>query len=151
MTKICTKCNVAKPATKDFFGHTPSGNFRGMCNTCRNKNSQEYAKKNPRSVTTRSKTRQTNTCRWKPTPKLKQLLFERQAGLCGLCQDVMNPDEVLDSTCLQVDHLTPASKGGTNDKANLVLAHRKCNQEKAGKTFDEYVAWRKHVGLPDLK
>ena len=151
MTKICTKCNVAQPATREFFGSTQKGNLRGECRACIRIKNKHYAKTNPDSVIKRAKTRQSHTCSWKPTPELKQLLFKRQAGLCGLCQDVMNSDEVLDSTCLQVEHLTPASKGGTNDETNLVLAHRKCNQEKAGKTFDEYVAWRKRVGLPDLK
>ena len=151
MDKTCTKCNVARPATREFFGSTPSGNLRGECRACIRQKNKRYASKNPQSVIKRARTRKSHTCGWKPSNELKQSLFERQSGLCGLCNDVMNLDDVLDPTHLQVEHLTPASKGGTNDESNLVLAHRKCNQEKAGKTLEEYIAWRKLVGLPSIK
>ena len=62
----------------------------------------------------------------------------------------MNDAYILDPKHLQVEHLTPASKGGTNDESNLVLAHRCCNQEKKQKTMPEYLAWREKVGLPAL-
>ena len=48
----------------------------------------------------------------------------------------------------QVEHLFPVSRGGTNKPSNLVLAHRKCNQEKSDKDIKEYFLWRRKVGLP---
>ena len=151
MVKTCTKCNLEQPATREFFGSTPKGNLRGECRSCVRTRSKHYAKNNPENKAKQAKIRRSRTGKWAPTSKLKKLLFERQSGLCGLCTNVMNPDEILDSTCLHVEHLTPTCKGGTNDESNLVLAHRKCNLEKANKTFEEYIAWRKIVGLPDIK
>lgn len=29
-----------------------------------------------------------------------------------------------------IEHLTPRSKGGTNDMSNLALAHKRCNRER---------------------
>lgn|SRR3990167_1081912 len=37
-----------------------------------------------------------------------------------------------------IDHKIPVSKGGTNERINLEIAHRKCNSSKFTKTFDEY-------------
>jgi 5-methylcytosine-specific restriction endonuclease McrA len=69
-------------------------------------------------------------------------LFEEQQGRCALCGlAIQNTEDA------QVEHLKPLNKGGTNDEQNLVLAHSKCNQEKHGKSFPEYVAWRERVGL----
>jgi 5-methylcytosine-specific restriction endonuclease McrA len=38
-----------------------------------------------------------------------------------------------------LEHLTPISRGGTNDKVNLGVAHRKCNFIKGVKTLQEYL------------
>lgn len=48
----------------------------------------------------------------------------------------------------QAEHLTPAVRGGSNQYANLALAHVSCNREKANKTLGEYIEWRRVVGLP---
>ncbi len=148
--KTCTKCGESKPADREFFGSTPKGNLRGSCRACGRKKSKQYAKDNPESVRQRTTTRQTNTNRWKPSDELKKCLFQEQDGCCALCCQPMNEAEILDSTCLQVEHLIPVSKGGNHDEDNLVLSHRKCNQEKAAKTIVELIAWRSRVGYPAI-
>jgi 5-methylcytosine-specific restriction endonuclease McrA len=40
-----------------------------------------------------------------------------------------------------LDHLIPASKGGTDDPENLKLAHRSCNRAKGDRLPDGMV-WR---------
>lgn len=40
-----------------------------------------------------------------------------------------------------MDHLTPKSRGGTNDPSNLVPACDRCNNLKGNKTPAEYGAW----------
>lgn len=147
-TKRCTKCGEEKPATREFFGSTPAGNLRGTCRTCINARSKQYAKDNPESVLRRSHERQLRANKWKPSDQLKHQLFTEQDGRCGLCGEPMDASAVLDSRQLQVEHLTPVVRGGNNDRENLVLAHRTCNQEKANKTWPEYIAWRAKVGLP---
>ena len=37
-----------------------------------------------------------------------------------------------------LEHKIPLSRGGTNDKANLDVAHRLCNLKKHSKTEEEY-------------
>ncbi len=37
-----------------------------------------------------------------------------------------------------IDHLTPISRGGTNDYDNLGIAHGKCNNRKYTKTLSEW-------------
>lgn len=148
--KQCTKCGEWKPATRDYFGSTRNGNLRGSCRVCRNKHSKEYAKKNPDSVLRRSLKRHAQVDKWKPTDELKTKLAVEQKGRCALCGEPIDKDGLFDATKVQVEHLTPVSKGGTNDESNLVIAHRTCNQEKAGKTMRQYWRWRKQVGLPEI-
>ena len=38
-----------------------------------------------------------------------------------------------------IDHLTPVSRGGDNQRWNLVYACRSCNSRKGAKTFEEYM------------
>lgn len=40
---------------------------------------------------------------------------------------------------LSIEHVLPLSRGGTNDRANLALAHRTCNGEKGKMTIEEYL------------
>ena len=149
--KTCTKCNESKPATREFFGSTPKGNLRGSCRTCMNARSRSFAQRNPESVRRRASLRRQQADGWTASAELKRSLFQEQDGCCALCCSPMDEADVLDPTALQVEHLTPLSKGGTHDTNNLVLAHRKCNQEKHGKTMREFVEWRARVGLPTVE
>ena len=128
--KRCTKCGELKPATREFFGSTPAGNLRGTCRVCINTRSKAYAKKNPEAVRRRAQERHDRSDRWRPSDELKHRLFKEQDGLCGLCGEPMPCSAWDDPNILQVEHLTPVVRGGTNDRENLVLAHRTCNQER---------------------
>jgi 5-methylcytosine-specific restriction endonuclease McrA len=48
----------------------------------------------------------------------------------------------------QVDHVMPLSRGGTDDRANLVPACRPCNMNKLDFTPEEWRAYRLAEGLP---
>lgn len=45
------------------------------------------------------------------------------------------------------DHLVPVSRGGDNSPENLTLACRTCNRDKHAKTAQEFLAWRRSLGL----
>jgi 5-methylcytosine-specific restriction endonuclease McrA len=141
--QTCIKCGLSLPLTRDYFGHrSQTGNFRTTCRTCESARVLAYKRNNRDGDNKRSRERQEKLGGWKPTPQLRQLLFEEQQGRCGLCGlAIQNPEDA------QVEHLKPLNQGGSNDEQNLVLAHSKCNQEKHGKSFPEYVAWRERVGL----
>lgn len=147
-TKTCSKCGQAKPATREFFGNNGrDGKLRSDCRQCGNARSRAYASKNPDSVRRRAEKRQRQASGWKPTNELKEKLFNEQKGVCGLCGGRMYQADLFCSEALQVEHLRPVSRGGSNEEHNLVMSHRQCNQEKANKTMLEYLRWRRSVGL----
>lgn len=148
--KTCSKCGVSKPATRDWFGSTAIGNLRGTCRACMRKRSKEHDQANPDKVRARADKRHQQAGKFKPSDALKTQLAVEQKGCCALCCKPIDKGSLFDATQVQVEHLTPVSRGGTNDESNLVIACRTCNQEKAGKTMREYWLWREKVGLPKL-
>lgn len=55
---------------------------------------------------------------------LRQRLWVRDAGLCGIC------GRPADEASFHIDHIRPLSKDGTNDEANLQVSHPACNSQK---------------------
>jgi 5-methylcytosine-specific restriction endonuclease McrA len=45
------------------------------------------------------------------------------------------------------DHLIPVSRGGDDSPANLTLACTTCNRDKHAKTAEEFMVWRRALGL----
>jgi hypothetical protein len=60
-------------------------------------------------------------------------------ALCHYCRGLW-PNEV--------DHVQPVSRGGTDDRENLVAACHRCNWEKLDFTPEEWRAWRLETGRP---
>ena len=147
--QICNTCGIAKPLTREFFGQRTDSaivRWRKKCRECTNAYTKGYAASNPRSVDDRAAKRRSRSGEWTSDNDLKLRLFKEQHSICALCGEVLNGDWS-DSTQCQVDHLIPVLQGGNNSENNLVLAHRKCNQEKASKNLLEYIRWRERVGL----
>lgn len=142
-SKACKKCGRVYQATREFFGSLSNGNLRGTCRSCMNEHVRNWSENNQESVRRRSNERQARVDRWAPSSDLRQRLFSEQSSLCALCG---KPIENLQAG--QVEHLTPAVRGGSNQDSNLALAHVGCNREKANKTLGEYIRWRSLVGLP---
>ena len=46
-----------------------------------------------------------------------------------------------------IDHKTPLSRGGCWKRFNLICACRGCNSDKGAMTFEEYVEYRRRMGL----
>lgn len=56
----------------------------------------------------------------------------RDGWMCWLCEGPVDPDAPVGSAGHgTVDHVVPRSRGGSNDPANLRLAHRRCNMARA--------------------
>lgn len=63
----------------------------------------------------------------KPIPiKIRQLIFRKHNYSCANCGRTTSEDIIL-----EVDHIIPVSKGGTNDLSNLQALCDKCNRIKA--------------------
>ena len=65
--------------------------------------------------------------------KLRQQVAEDAGNRCGYCL----LDEVLSGVSLAVDHILPLSVSGKNERKNLWLACRSCNEFKGSKTHAE--------------
>jgi 5-methylcytosine-specific restriction endonuclease McrA len=68
---------------------------------------------------------------WK---KISLEVFERDKFTCAYCGKTGGK--------IEVDHIVPISKGGSNHLSNLVTACVKCNRQKKDKTIDEFMLWR---------
>ena len=69
----------------------------------------------------------TSTEEW---TQLRNVVFKRDAYTCRYCGKQGGK--------LECDHVTPASRGGSDDISNLVTACRKCNRSKRDKTPEEW-------------
>lgn len=65
-------------------------------------------------------------------------LHAMQGGLCYLCGGPMSLDKADGAEVATVDHLTPISRGGTQDDDNRKAVHMRCNQDKRAMTLDEF-------------
>lgn len=45
---------------------------------------------------------------------------------------------------LELDHIVPFSKGGSDDIDNLATSCRHCNRQKRDKSLEEFRRWKKH-------
>lgn len=68
--------------------------------------------------------------------EVREYLLEKWNRRCAYCGETDVP--------LQVEHIVPKSRGGTDRVSNLTLACRKCNLEKGSKTAAEF-------GYPDVQ
>lgn len=68
---------------------------------------------------------------WK---SMRSFVFERDNYTCSYCGKR--------GIKLEVDHIKPLSRGGTNDYSNLTAACVRCNRQKANKSLTEFTAWR---------
>ena len=75
-----------------------------------------------------------------PDTPLFHALWEKQAGLCALCEKAMpkNRFELAHVSLWKkwrpsFDHIIPRAAGGPDDEENLQLAHAVCNKIKGAK------------------
>ena len=64
--------------------------------------------------------------------ELREYLLEKWGRQCTYCETQNIP--------LEIEHVKPKSKGGSNRVSNLVLACRPCNQAKANQSIQEFLA-----------
>lgn len=79
--------------------------------------------------------------RRKLTKAERQQVYEKCNGYCGYC------GTEIDYKDMQVDHMQPLKRGGSDTLDNMLPACRSCNHYKATLTVEEY---RKYLsGIPN--
>ena len=63
--------------------------------------------------------------------ELREYLLEKHDRTCAYCDKTDVP--------LQVEHIVPRSKGGTDRVSNLTLACKKCNTRKGNRSVEEFL------------
>jgi hypothetical protein len=67
---------------------------------------------------------------WYQWAPLRDEIFDRDGLQCTYCGDEEGP--------LEIDHIVPVTRGGTNDHANLCVACRRCNISKSNLLLSEW-------------
>lgn len=62
--------------------------------------------------------------------EVREYLLEKFARRCAYCKAENVP--------LEIEHIVPRSRGGTNRVSNLTIACRRCNEEKGNRTAEEF-------------
>lgn len=76
----------------------------------------------------------------KISAKKKAAVISKTDGRCAYCGIELYDDD-MSALGMTIDHLTPKSRGGTDELANLVVCCRSCNSTKGVKTLDEFRFW----------
>lgn len=66
------------------------------------------------------------------TPSQRLLVYEKTKGKCAYCGIDINYKE------MQIDHVTPLHRGGTDTQDNRFPACRSCNHYKSTLTLEEF-------------
>lgn len=72
---------------------------------------------------------------WK---RISKEIFARDNYTCCYCGEK--------GGILEVDHIIPFSKGGTDNLENLITSCRKCNRQKKDMSVNEFKLWRERYG-----
>ncbi len=64
--------------------------------------------------------------------EVRQYLLLKWGHKCAYCN--------ADNVSLEVEHILPKSKGGSNRVSNLTIACRECNQEKGNRAIEEFLS-----------
>lgn len=77
------------------------------------------------------------------TLREKMPMWHAQFGHCNGCFDWLKPRH------MQIDHITPISRGGSDDPSNKQLLCYACNSSKNAKTMVEFRMWQDATGFFD--
>jgi CRISPR/Cas system Type II protein with McrA/HNH and RuvC-like nuclease domain len=136
----CTRCGETKPTTRENFS-TRRGKPRLPCRACKRKYDNEYQANNREHARVRARKRALQQKNIGPANEFQQYrvhLLEAQHEKCYFCDTPIAIDNI------EIDHLIPVSRGGTNTYENLAGCCYFCNREKHNKTPSEYLLWREN-------
>lgn len=61
-------------------------------------------------------------------------IFERDEWICGICSQAVDPALTSpEPMSASIDHIVPVSLGGNHTRANVRLAHLRCNTKRGNR------------------
>lgn len=128
----CRSCGDYLPENPTFFRVTTYDPY-SMSHVCRDCTRVIYAERNAANRN-RHRARRQGIASEQPIGATKEL-YAQQGGRCYYCN--IEFDRFLDDA-YHLEHKIPLSRGGTNDRENLVLSCGSCNSQKHTKTPEEW-------------
>ena len=120
----CYKCQEVKYLRQFLKNKNFSTGYCRLCLDCNNKIRAQYRFH-------RMKSKRDYT-RWE--------VFEDDKFMCYLCEDILSPDTLSPNPkSLSIDHVTPISKGGLDERDNVRTACLDCNRKKNDMLLEDYL------------
>lgn len=69
-----------------------------------------------------------------------EIMWKKSGGICHYCGESVGSFRARPSIPIGFDHVMPLSRGGRHTVSNLVVCCTSCNQRKANKTPEEWLA-----------
>lgn len=131
--------NTAKRAKKFdtvleacVYIHEHSVPFADIKILTENFESVNYTKSKIGNESAKSKNAKRKAKRIAFTKSIRRQVYDKCGGSCGIC------GKPVDYDTFTIDHITPLSRGGTNDIENLQVACKECNMIKGNSTDREF-------------
>jgi 5-methylcytosine-specific restriction endonuclease McrA len=127
-----------KPRVLGVCQHCGNNCEAYVCRDCKRASSKEYRKTNHDKIRSR-KRKYRKTLRGVVSEPYSNLeIAERDGWRCQLCRRkvdrrLKHPDLM----SMSIDHIVPISRGGTDVRSNVQLAHFSCNSKKNNKVWGE--------------
>ena len=155
--KTCKTCKKDFPSTEEYF-YKHRNNLRTECKTCVSAYSLKYYQENRERRIMQMKAYDKNNpeAQRRSTRKYHALklgvnhenwteeqLIETYGPDCYICNKPVDYDAPRtgkeSNFSSWPDHIIPISRGGEDTIRNVRPCHRKCNEYKGKKTYDEYI------------
>jgi 5-methylcytosine-specific restriction endonuclease McrA len=137
--RTCSRCGERKPTSRDNFGTQPNGLPRARCRACVRQATNDWAEQNREAGRERARQRKERLESVGVVNEHLQFrgpLLCQQKSKCYFCNAAITTDTI------EIDHLTPISRGGTNAYSNLAGCCARCNKAKGDRTEGEFLQWR---------
>jgi 5-methylcytosine-specific restriction endonuclease McrA len=143
--KQCSKCLAYKPTFAFYKKPDAKDGLRSYCIPCNKveskiwtqnnkeqyrKNASNYLKNNVEKVYLKNQKRRKliyENLQFDIKPSFVKKLYESPCVVCGSKNQI------------EMDHIIPVSRGGTNSEGNLQPLCKKCNLSKGSKTMTEWL------------
>ena len=151
--KQCRICGEVKPLNEFYRRKDSRDGHRSECKVCMDVQNRHYHNAHKESIAKRCK-------RWRENFPEKRKLGRKRSEVNRRARlknaegslkkgDIQNQLQTQRCKCwwckrevgsnYHVDHLIPISRGGSNDKSNIVIACPKCNMSRNNKLPNEWV------------